>query len=78
MNLSLKLFFYISVTFFIFSTGWYLSWSEHLIFFKAIAYVFYASLILFFLIRFFLNKKKRLYYFNFNNFFFLRTKNLLK
>ena len=57
MNSFLKYLFYFSILFFLFSSGWYFSWSDHLLFFKILKYFIYFILLTILLIYFFKNKK---------------------
>ena len=57
MNSFLKYLFYFSILFFLFSSGWYFSWSDHLLFFKILKYFIYFLLLSILLI--YLLKKKK-------------------
>ena len=57
MNSFLKYLFYFSILFFLFSSGWYFSWSDHLLFFEILKYFIYLILLTILLIYFFKNKK---------------------
>ena len=57
MNIFFRYIFIISLNFFLFAAGWYLSWTDHINLFKYI-FIFINIFLIFFLILFFIRKKQ--------------------
>ena len=60
MNNIFKIFFYISINFFLFSSGWYFSWTDHLLFFLFLKYFTYFLILLLIVFCFWKKKKFRI------------------